>query len=114
MIYKVKPFLKDFFLVKHEDGLVGEAKVMLKEISKDLTNSSHFRILLAIVRIKEYFWPNHVVGAVKTQLLTEVGSSDFKVAIFWLCLVVHIRDVDVVIRDFVIGVEQVNDVLRKC
>ncbi len=86
----------------------------LKEFSEDLTNSSHLRILLAIVRIKEYFRSNHIVCAVKTQLLTEVGSSDFKVAIFWLCLVVHIRDVDVVIRDFVISVEQVNDVLRKC
>ena len=87
---------------------------MLKEISEEFTNSSHFGILFAIVRIKEDFWPNHVVGTVKTQLLPEVGSSDFKVAVRWLCLVVHIWDVDVVIRDVVIGVEQVNDVLRKC
>ena len=103
-----------FFLVNHEDGLIAEAKVTLKKISEDLTNSIHFRILVVISRIKEYFWPNHVVCAVKTQLLTEVRSSYFKVAIFWLCLVVHIRDVDVVIRDFIISIEQVNDVLRKC
>ena len=87
---------------------------MLKEISEKFTNSSHFRILIVIVSIKKNFWPNHVVGAVKTQLLPEVGSSDFKVAVCRLCLVVHIWDVDVVIRDVVIGVEQVNDVLREC
>ena len=87
---------------------------MLKEISDELTNFNHFGILFTIVRIKEDFWPNHVVGAVKTQLLPEVGGSDFKVAVCRLCLVVHIWYVDVVIRDIVIGVEQVNDVLRKC
>ena len=94
-----------FFLVNHDDGLIGEAKVLLKEISEELANSIHFGILFAIVRIKKNFWPNHVVGAVKTQLLTEVGSSDFKVAVCRLCLVVHIWDVDVVIRDIVISVE---------
>ena len=88
--------------------------MMLKEISEKLTNSGHFSILFAIVRINEDFRPNHVVGAVKTQLLPEVGGSDFKVAVCRLCLVVHIWDVDVVIRDVVIGVEQVDDVLRKC
>ena len=88
--------------------------MLLKEISEELTDYIHFGILVAIVCIKEYFRPNLVVDAVKTQLLPEVGSSDFKVAVYRLCLVVHIRDVDVIVSDIVIGVEQLNDVPRKC
>ncbi len=86
-----------FFLINHNNELVGETKLIFEEIDNELTSSCHRLVFSAVVRVKEEFMSNQVVGAVETQLLPDWGVSYFKVAIFGLNLRVDIWDVDIII-----------------
>ena len=86
-----------FFPINLDNELVGETKLIFEEIFNELTSSFHRLVFGAVVRVKEEFMSNQVVGAVETQLLPDWGVSYFKVAIFRLNLRVDIWDVDIII-----------------
>jgi hypothetical protein len=94
---------KNFFLIDHDDGLVGKAEVFLKELSEELSGSSHHLVLPAVVRIEENFGSYDVIGAINTQLLGQIWGCDFEAAVCGLCLVVDIWEIDIVVRNMRIG-----------
>jgi len=53
-----------FFPINLDNELVGETKLIFKEIFNELTSSCHCFVLCAVFCVKEEFMSNQVVGAV--------------------------------------------------
>ena len=72
--------------------------MILRKLDEDFAGSFQNLVLAAVVCIKDNFGSNDVIGAVKTQLLTQVGGLNFEATVCGLRLVVDLRNVDVVVR----------------
>ena len=90
---------KKLSLVEHNNGIVGEAKVFLRKLGEKSAGSFHKLVFAAVVCIENNFGSNDVIGAVKTQLLSQIGGLNFETTVCGLRLVVDLRNVDVVVRD---------------
>jgi len=68
--------------------------VVLEEVGKAPTRPCHSLILCAVKSVEENLGTDDIVGALKPQLLSEVGSGNLEHAIGRLNLVVDLGDVD--------------------
>ena len=98
-VFIVFIIFKKLSLVDHNNGIVGEAKVFLRKLDEELSGSCHKLVLAAVVCIEDNFGSNDVIGAVKTQLLSQIGGRNFETTVCGLGLVVDLRNIDVVVRD---------------
>ncbi len=73
--------------------------MFLREFDEESAGSFHNLVLAAVVCIKDNFGSNDVIGAVKTQLLSQIGGRNFETTVCGLRLVVDLRNVNVVVRD---------------
>ena len=73
--------------------------MFLRKLDEEAAGFVHNIVLLAVVCIEDNFGSNDVIGAIKTQLLGQIGGRNFETTVFGLGLVVDLRNVDVVVRD---------------
>lgn len=87
--------------------------MFFEKFHQELSRGKHCFILSTVIRIKENFLPDDIIGSLKTQLLCQVRCGDFQFAICGLDLVVDHWDVDIVVKNMRVGPEKVDDVHRK-
>ena len=73
--------------------------MFLRKLDEESAGSFHNLVFAAVVCIEDNFGSNDVIGAIKTQLLGQIGGRNFKTTVCGLGLVVDLRNVDVVVRD---------------
>jgi hypothetical protein len=90
---------KKLSIVDHDNGIVREAKLFLRKLGEESAGSFHNLVLAAVICIEDKFGSNDVIGAIKTQLLGQIGGRNFETTVCGLGLVVDLRNIDVVVRD---------------